>query len=361
MPYCLSADKTTNSWIADGKHLPWIEKIPALIVAMDDKLKNTDTADNFAKDDDQAWACGSHGNAIRVTSQILPSWTDVFTPEKWSDTYDLPQKKGVLYWPDDMDRHSMKINQEICNFDKWAIFQKTKTLKTTQDAMLEFTGNNRDETTMDESNTRAVEFLEISEQIEKHHANMWTRQQVGAVGDELEIIGLKDADIFTQKLSAAVTEILKAESGNGNIDPKDFTETQDKHVKTEKEKKMKEILKDMAKNECDELGDTAPKNGPLSEPLGMLKAWIGHENMKSIASACIKKPQDCSWIPRCKRLEIEECSSNTSCQNPCKEHTTNKKCSGSPGCVWLEAPAPDGIEVESPSEEAPSDLQSICV
>ena len=85
MPFCLSAEKATFPWL-NGKHLPWIEKLPALKTAMDSFTEDSATDDHVGTDD-EPWRCGAHGKALRVTSDILPTWTDVYTPDKWSDTY----------------------------------------------------------------------------------------------------------------------------------------------------------------------------------------------------------------------------------------------------------------------------------
>ena len=85
MPFCLSAEKATFPWL-NGKHLPWIEKLPKLKKAMESFTEDSATDDHVGTDD-EPWRCGAHGKALRVTSAILPTWTDVYTPDKWSDTY----------------------------------------------------------------------------------------------------------------------------------------------------------------------------------------------------------------------------------------------------------------------------------
>ena len=79
--------------------------------------------------------------------------------------------------------------------------------------------------------------------------------------------------------------------------------------------------------------------------------------MKQIAKECIDRPQDCSWIPQCKRMKLQdECKSGT-CNNACVKHQDDSACSNSPGCVWLEAPAGE-LEDEDESTATPS---GVCV
>ena len=356
MPFCLSAEKATFPWL-NGKHLPWIEKLTVLKEAME-SFDETQQDEHVAQDD-EAWACGAHGKSIRVTSTILPSWTDVYTPEKWSDTYNLEGGSGVLYWPDDMDRHSMSINEDICNFDKWKMFGK-RIDQDTNKAMMDHQGNNKDKTTMDVSNTNALpsNFLEVSEQIQKHHEQMWTRQQAGPIGDLVEKIGHDDAAFFSKMLSTKVSVILKTVM-DGQEDKKP-DDSQIDEIKRMKASEVKKVMDELARTECAQLGDEAPSSSPISEPFGVLKAWIGRTNMEQIARDCIDRPQDCSWIPQCKRFKLEEeCKSGT-CENACVKHRDDMACSSVPGCVWLEAPAGDD-QVEDDYASGASASGGICV
>ena len=234
----------------------------------------------------------------------------------------------------------MGINEEICDFDKWKMFGK-RVDKDTNKAMMDHRGNNKDETSMDVSNTNAVtNFLEVSEQIERHHAQMWTRQQKGAVGNALEKIGKRDAQSFTEKLTPKVNKILAKVLGEDTTAKPDAQ--QKKEIKKQTKVEASKVMDVLAKKECKELGDEAPSKSPISEPLQMLKAWIGRTNMRAIAEECIKKPQDCSWIPQCKRFKLEEeCDTSGTCTNACSKHDDEDSCVDSPHCVWLEAPEPE--------------------
>ena len=234
----------------------------------------------------------------------------------------------------------MAINEEICDFDKWKMFGK-RVDKATNKAMMDHQGNNKDTTSMDVSNTNAVtNFLQVSEQIERHHAQMWTRQQKGAVGDKLETLGKKDAQAFTDILTRHLNTILK------NVMGEDTTTTPDanqmKEIKKQKKIEVNKVMDELAKKECDELGDEAPSKSHISEPLQMLKAWIGRRNMRKISEECINRPQDCSWIPQCKRFKLqEECDDSGKCTNACTRNDDEDSCVNSPHCIWLEAPEPE--------------------
>jgi hypothetical protein len=236
----------------------------------------------------------------------------------------------------------MVINEEICNFDKWKMFGK-RIDKNTNKAMMDHQGNKDSTTEVKESNTIAIEepseFLEISEQIQKHHDQMWTRQQVGVVGDTIEKIAKKDAESFGEKLSKSLKKIVEAILKDPSATP---SKEQENEIKTEKKAEVNKVMDQVATEECKQLGDEAPSDGPLSEPLGVLKAWIGRTNMKAIAKSCIEKPQKCSWIPQCKRLKLEkQCDDTGACSNGCTSHKKDSACTNAPGCVWLEAPAPE--------------------
>ena len=136
---------------------------------------------------------------------------------------------------------------------------------------------------------------------------------------------------------------------------------QKKEIKKQTKVEASKVMDVLAKEECKELGDEAPSKSPISEPLQMLKAWIGRTNMRAIAEECIKKPQDCSWIPQCKRFKLEEeCKSGT-CENACVKHRDDMACSSVPGCVWLEAPAGDDQVEDDDDASGASASGGICV
>ena len=45
----------------------------------------------------------------------------------------------MLYWPDDYDRHTHGLNQQVCNFDKIGL--GTQIDEKTASDMMEYTGN----------------------------------------------------------------------------------------------------------------------------------------------------------------------------------------------------------------------------
>ena len=146
----------------------------------------------------------------------------------------------------------MAINEEICDFDKWKMFGK-RVDKATNKAMMDHQGNNKDTTSMDVSNTNAVtNFLQVSEQIERHHAQMWTRQQKGAVGNALEKIGKRDAQSFTEKLTAKVNKILPWQKTR----PETRCSTEERDQETNKGRGQSHGRQE----EAAELGDEAPSS-----------------------------------------------------------------------------------------------------
>merc|ERR1712146_706681 len=93
-----------------------------------------------------------------------------------------------------------------------------------------------------------------------------------------------------------------------------------KEIKKQKKIEVKKVMDDLAKKECDELGDEAPSKSHISEPLQMLKAWIGRRNMRKIS---------------------EECVNSGKCTNACTRNDDEDSCVNSPHCIWLEAPEPE--------------------
>eukprot|EP00940_MAST-03C_sp_MAST-3C-sp2_P001972 g1972.t1 len=351
MPFCVSAKMHNFAWLDSAKHLPWIEKIPALKAAMEGH--NPDVEDAFAGKDmkmnNRGWWCGKDGAALRVSSAVVPSWTDEYVIEEWQDSHKMSgEGNNVLYWPDDYDRHARELYKETCNFDKWGLAKNVD--QATQDAMMKHKGKSgeSDDTDLSKKETDALNFLEVSSKlsaslqrkVEHHHQRMWSPQQLGFFGNVLATVVGEEVKEFTEMVHAKVESAVKSMLGGEASSP-----SMDK-VKKATEDAVKDVLDTEVKKECKAFADVGAKEH--GSPLETFAVWIGKFNMAKTAKRCIQKPFECKWLSSCKTLALKEscttegCGSDDGemcpCTGTCASFSDQAACDNSPTCAWLEMP-----------------------
>lgn len=317
------------------------------------------STDAFSADDSARTSCADEG-LTRVTSNLVPGWNDMYKPKDFSDTHQMgPALSNVLYWPDDYDRKTIFMKNEFCNFTKWSICEYVaaggdgtmeidgQTLAercgvVVADSAAEYPSDNEEE-----GNTgTAIAFLEVdtfkaSQSIKRHHANMWTPQQIDEIGALVSASAEQDVKLFSDLLEEEILNKLK-EKG---LKKATASKQEEDAIK---EEVLGKVLKKVAENECELLGGDKVE---IRDRFEHLRVWFGPQVLKETAERCVLRPGQCTLVSYCKHLHLQSTctppaddATPSTCIGPCDDHSNYEACesSATSKCTWISTGEGDG-------------------